>query len=62
MHKQINTTSLNIQNVIPREGFTKTFQKNKSRQELLGHSSLKNVMIYIRATNLRAGERSPLLV
>ncbi|MHB8854301.1 MAG: hypothetical protein ACYC6P_13230 [Ignavibacteriaceae bacterium] len=27
MHKQINTTSLNIQIVIPGEGIAKTFQK-----------------------------------
>ena len=46
LHKQINTTSLNIQNVIPGEGFTKTFQKNKKKKELLEHSSVKNTMIF----------------
>ena len=45
MHKQINTTSLNIQNVIPGEGITKTFQKNKTRQGFLEYSSLKTTMI-----------------
>ena len=45
MHNQINTTSLNIQNIIPGEGITKTFQKDTTKQELLEHSSVKTMMI-----------------
>ena len=60
MHKQIITTSLNIQSVIPGEGFTKTFQKNKSRQELIEYRSVKTKMIYSHTANLGAGVRRPL--
>ena len=57
LHKQINTTSVNIQNVIPGEGITKTFQKNKTKKELLEHILVKNAMIYTQAENLGAGVR-----
>ncbi|MHB8581439.1 MAG: hypothetical protein ACYDA4_16465 [Ignavibacteriaceae bacterium] len=60
MHKQINTSSLNFQNIIPGEGITKTFQKNKSKQELLERGCAKTTMNYAHVANLGAGVRSPL--
>ena len=51
---------MNVQNIIPGEGVTKTFQKNKTKQELLRQSSVKTMMNYIHAANLGCYVRSPL--
>ncbi len=45
LQTNINTTSQNIQIVIPGEGIAKTFQENKPIQELLEHGSVKTMMI-----------------
>lgn len=60
LQTNINTTSQNIQIVIPGEGIANSFQKHKPTQELLGHNSAKATMIYTHVTNLGAGVNSTL--
>ena len=57
MYPQINIPAQNIQSVILGERIIKTFQKNKSKQELLEHSLVKTTMIYSFISNLKAGEK-----
>ena len=57
MYPQINIPEQNIQSVILGERIIKTFQKNKSKQELLEHCLVKTTMIYPFISNLKAGEK-----
>ncbi|MHB8338743.1 MAG: hypothetical protein ACYC6P_06335 [Ignavibacteriaceae bacterium] len=60
MRTQINIPTKSESGVLPQQGNANIFQKDKSEQELLEHSSVKTTMIYTHVANLGASVRSPL--
>ncbi|MHB8581508.1 MAG: hypothetical protein ACYDA4_16820 [Ignavibacteriaceae bacterium] len=60
MHTQINITAKSDSGILPQQGNTNTFQKDKSKQEILEHSSLMATMINTHVVNFGAGVRTPL--
>jgi len=60
MHTQINIPTKSESVVLPRQGNTKTFQKDKSKQELLDHSLLMTTMIFTYALNKGLGVKRTL--
>ncbi|MHB8335898.1 MAG: hypothetical protein ACYDEE_00575 [Ignavibacteriaceae bacterium] len=60
MHTQINIPSKSESGILPQQGNTKTFQKDKSKQELLEHSWVMTTMNYTHALSKGLGVKSPL--
>jgi hypothetical protein len=58
MHTQIKIPTKS--GIPQQQGNTKTFQKDKSKQELLEHSSVKTTMIYTYNLNRGLGVKSRL--
>ena len=59
MHTQINIPTNSESGILPQQGISNTFQKDKSRQEILGHRLVKPWMNYAHIVNLEASVRSP---
>ena len=58
MDTQINIPSKSESGILPQQGSTNTFQKDKSKQEILVHKSVRATVIYTHLANLGAGARS----
>ena len=51
MHTQINTPAKSVSRILPQQGNTNTFQKVKSKEEILGHYSIVKTMNYKQTYN-----------
>ena len=60
MHTQINILAQSEGGMLPRQGNSITFQKDKSIQEFLEYSLAKTTMNYAHIANLGTGLRNPL--
>ncbi|MHB9012667.1 MAG: hypothetical protein ACYC49_10660 [Ignavibacteriaceae bacterium] len=59
MHTHINIPTKSENGELPLQGSTNTFQKDKSKQELLEYSSVKTTMIYTYILSKALGVKSP---
>ena len=60
MHTQINIPTNSESGILPQQGSTNTFQKDKSKQELLEKSSVEAAESYNHIIKLEAGIKNPL--
>ena len=57
MLRHINITTKSESGIMPQRGSTNTFQKDKSKEEILGHRYVMTMMIQTHLANLGTGTR-----
>ncbi|HUX60976.1 MAG TPA: hypothetical protein VMV32_06675 [Ignavibacteriaceae bacterium] len=60
MHTQINIPTKSECGILSQRGSTNTFHKDKSKEEILGHRSVKTMMMYNYALSNGLAVKSPL--
>ena len=60
MYTQINIPTNSESGILPQQGSTNTFQKDKSKEEILEKSSVETTVIYNHIVNFVAGVKNPL--